>query len=107
MALPSALVNGLFDRSVIAPLSSSTTVVSNGRPADGVTLTVAPLLVKLKAPATGTLSAVKRNDEAVTVAGAIGSLNVIDSGAVVPMPTLPPGGLALTTVGATTSGDSV
>ena len=91
----------------MSPLSSTTTTASNGRLVAGVKLAVAPPLVRLKAPETGAPSVVTRNDAAVTVAAATGSLNVMLMGAVVPIPTAPFAGLALTTTGAVESGDTV
>ena len=61
----------------------------------------------VKVPASGTPPVRARNDVGVTLAGSIGSVNVTETGAVVPTPVALSAGSTLSTLGAVPSGDEV
>src|SRR5687768_5411037 len=107
IALSSPLTRPLPARSAISPVSSMTTVASNGSTADGVNATVVPPLTKRNVPATGTPPTDTLKEVGETVAGSTASVKTTTTGTVVPTPTAPSGGSMLCTFGAVASGDVV
>src|SRR5688572_21098951 len=104
---PAPSASAFSNRSVIADVSSTTTIASNGSGAAGANRTVALLSANPNCPDTGAPAMVTRNESGVIVAGAIGSVKVARMSVPTGTFTEPWAGTIAETRGGTTSGDLV